>query len=183
MRVVTLKSVRAQSAFGRPLLLEENEVWAVDIDRRRRQARGDHFFKNETEAAFLRGVRIAGTILADVHDKKTEVRRLHRLCYLQAWRYEDDSQLSGFRVDAPAERAGQRRHGVLAGRPEKRQCQKEDSQARGEVSIQKSRRREAEELTGCKIMMGLSKNSYIGTDRVAKALICGHNPDLPPKCM
>ncbi|CAN0380650.1 unnamed protein product [Pylaiella littoralis] len=61
-----LKSVRAQGVFKDPLFVKDDEVWAVDIDECMKLLATMFFFKNE--AAFRRGERTAGMILADVHD-------------------------------------------------------------------------------------------------------------------
>ncbi|CAN0247626.1 unnamed protein product [Pylaiella littoralis] len=66
MWAFALKSVRAQGVFKNPLFVKDDEVWAVDIDECIKLLATMFFFKNE--AAFRRGERTAGMILADFHD-------------------------------------------------------------------------------------------------------------------
>ncbi|CAN0423990.1 unnamed protein product [Pylaiella littoralis] len=66
MWVVALQSVRVETVFKRPLFLQEGEVWMVNMDECIKLVATMIFSKNE--AAFRRGGRTAGDILADVKE-------------------------------------------------------------------------------------------------------------------
>ncbi|CAM9776761.1 unnamed protein product, partial [Pylaiella littoralis] len=174
----TLKSVRAQGVFSKPLFVEENGVWALDEIEVVKLVATMFYFKHEP--AFRIAGKCPAEMLTDVDGNVESYVNAIRVIILRRRATKTASTCPGFKsmlqqVQPAGQVMGYWQDGLQQTMPSRK------FDGKGWGFNPKEKWNDGERLTAENCVLWLSEYSYVGPDRKTVTIKCGCAPEKARK--